>query len=270
MKNKDLKKGKESIIGKIIYGFLLFMPLLAIITTCLYAIFNKNAYQSYSGLNENTESNIIVNTTNDFDYTKTYYIGNSRLTENNTGGEKSTGYFLLDNVEVIQNNTSYSNDLVEQFERIYFYLANNSGNIYANFYIGNTAYSLNTNNTFLFKVNIRGITGNETTINNLNWTLSHSNSLYYIDYYTIQQIDNVFYYAVDKVEESNLFNWATNSIIYTGISNTCTQLSITNTFIPLLLAYWLIISVIYILYDIILMILIILHNKIHQLQDSLS
>ena len=47
MKNKDLKKGKESTIGKIIYGFLLFMPLLAILSTCLYAIFNKNAYQSY-------------------------------------------------------------------------------------------------------------------------------------------------------------------------------------------------------------------------------
>ena len=244
-----------------LYAFVMLLPVFAIGVTCGYAMFNKNAYQSYSGLNENTESNIIVNTINDFDYTKTYYIGNSRLTETNTGGERSTGYFLLDSVEVIQNNTSYSNDVIEQFERIYFYISNNTINIYANFYIGSTAYSLNTNNTFLFKVNIRGITGGDTSITNLNWTLSHSNSLYYIDYFTYQQIDNVFYYSVDKVTQMPLFNWAYNSFLSAPLVYIVTLFSIpANHIVVQLLSYWLAISIIWLVFDLIMYVPLLVHR----------
>ena len=59
-KNKCKNKG-ESTIGKIIYGFLLFMPLLAILSTILYTTFNKNAYQSFANNNESQYQVIQVN-----------------------------------------------------------------------------------------------------------------------------------------------------------------------------------------------------------------
>ena len=58
MKDKKVKHGKENTIGKIIYGFLLFMPLLAIGITCAYVIFNKNAYQSYDKSNVINETSV--------------------------------------------------------------------------------------------------------------------------------------------------------------------------------------------------------------------
>ena len=61
-RNKDCKKTHESLIGKIIYGFLLFMPLLAIATTSLYAIFNKNAYQSYADYTDTQITEVSLNT----------------------------------------------------------------------------------------------------------------------------------------------------------------------------------------------------------------
>ena len=46
MRSKDDKckhKGQETTIGKIIYGFLLFLPLVAIGVTTLVSTFNMNA-----------------------------------------------------------------------------------------------------------------------------------------------------------------------------------------------------------------------------------
>ena len=60
-----------------------------------------------------------------------------------------------------------------------------------------------------------------------------------------------------------------NSVVYNTLETTCNQLSITTTFIPMLLAYWLIISVIYFLYDIALLLIWSAHDKIHELRDSL-
>ena len=126
---------------------------------------------------------------------------------------------------------------------------------------GDNSYTWITNNTrFVCKFKI----------NNTSGTINNPIGFYTIQYDNMSYISDVFYYAIYKTEQSNLFNWSKTTIIYTGIHNTCTQLGITNTFTPMLLAYWLLISVVYILYDIILMILIILHNRVHRLQDSMS
>ena len=78
---------------------------------------------------------------------------------------------------------------------------------------------------------------------------------------------NTFYYSLEKIEEEPVFNWAKNNEIYTGIKDVCDTLSIKSTFFPLILTYWLIISTIYFIYDIILIIFHILHNYIHKLED---
>ena len=87
--------------------------------------------------------------------------------------------------------------------------------------------------------------------------------------YTQAKLSEVFYYAIDRTENSNLFNWSKNNDIYNIMHGACNTLSITNTFIPMLMTYWLLISVIYFLYDIGLMIIIVVHRKIHELQDSI-
>lgn len=236
MKNRNLKKGEESIIGKIIYEFLLFMPLIAIFVTCGYAMFNKNAYQS-----QNLQPNYTqIKSNDDLVLNKTYHFSN--VSPVNT-------YNIT--VSNISNLVGYSYNNLENINRIRLY---SSGLVE---FSQDTTQLFSTNNIINFDFNLI--------------SFYRENEVYKV-LYNIENntLLDTFYYSVEKVEQSNLFNWAQNSIIYTGIANTCTQLSITNTFIPLLLAYWLIISVIYILYDIILMLLIILHNKVHQLQDSLS
>lgn len=257
MKNKDLKKSKESTIGKIIYGFLLFMPLLAILITCGYAMFNKNAYQSYYATTLNEETYINNNLSN-IDNNQIYYL-NTQNYENNT----VNAFELYTNDFEVVNNGNLASTQVERFNsysEIRIYCRNNNTPEF---------YGINNDNTYTWITN-NSLFVCKFKINNKSGTINNPLGFYTIEYDNMSYISEVFYYSVNKAEESELFNWSKNSIIYTGIHNTCTQLSITNTFIPMLLAYWLIISVIYILYDIILMILIILHNRVHRLQDSLS
>lgn len=249
MKNKDLKKAKESTIGKIIYGFLLFMPLIAIGSTILYTTFNKNAYQSFT--NEDNTKTYVDNYTNG----NTYYF-------NENGGENfNTNKIPVEMLDLSTNKTELQSYYDNNENNIKAFKLERYGTSFAIYFYDLADTQMNysilqqTNNLYLkFITKDTGQFGLNDTFYQLN-----DNNL----------LSNSFYYAVDKVEQSPLFNWAENSLIYTGINNTCEQLSITTTFIPLLLAYWLIISMIYILYDIVLMILIILHNKIHQLQDSI-
>ena len=83
------------------------------------------------------------------------------------------------------------------------------------------------------------------------------------------KLDNVFTYSIKKVEENELYNWAKTTGTYTVLNNVTTQIGITNTFIPMLMAYWLLISIIYFLYDIALILIWAVHDKIHELKDAI-
>lgn len=247
-RNKD-KKPHESIIGKIIYGFLLFMPLLAIGVTCAYAIFNKNAYKSYAGetLNQSEYKNISVN---DMEIGKDYYL----ITPSN-----ETYTIVSDNTQFIVSNVTI-NDTLKDVNQIRFYVNTNNTTLTIQG-IGNEGFIYQSNQTNVLKFTFNGV-------NNTNYVSQINTILYNKVYIESTYISEVFYYSIDKLQQSPLFNWAENSLIYTGMTKTCNALNITTPFIPLLMTYWLIISVIYILYDIILVILHIFHKKIHQLEDS--
>lgn len=257
-RNKE-HKPHENIIGKIIYGFLLFMPLLAIGVTCAYAIFNKNAYQSYSGENNTSETYIEDASQlrlNNGEYT---YV---RLQNNNINSNTNYDvYFICNDFEVIESSSTI-NEIAVKFNVQSF-----STNIILTLYNSSSQQIVSLNSstaTLNFKCVITGISN----ITNTNSLLAVNKLFYTITDNNYRFIDNVFYYSIDKVQQSPLFNWAEDSAIYTGMTATCNALNITTTFIPLLMTYWLIISVIYILYDIILVILHIFHKKIHQLEDS--
>jgi len=258
-KNKD-KKIHENIIGKIIYAFLLFMPLLAIGVTCAYAIFNKNAYQS-TAMVQDTKYELIGNQEN-FEVRNYYqFYTNSNLILNNRNQTikfknfaSISGYTQAEilNIEKTNQFEFYQN---QNGKFIHFSLNGQSENYY--FQFANTEGVLSRNLIFNFQFD-----GNNNLLNN------YQDNIYLLQFGQSNLLDNVFYYSIDKVQESPLFNWAKDSAIYTGMTTTCNALNITTPFIPLLTTYWLIISIIYILYDIILVILHIFHKKIHQLEDS--
>lgn len=64
---------------------------------------------------------------------------------------------------------------------------------------------------------------------------------------------NVFYNALNNIGTQSIFNWTTNTGMYTTISSVCTGLEFgtsANT-LAILLTYWIINTIIYIIFDII-------------------
>lgn len=260
------KKGHESTIGKIIYGFLLFLPLMAIGVTCSYAIFNKNAYQSYES-KQDTSLQRITNYQS-LVIGETYTLSN--LTKPETGNAISPIFYSNNADEYIKSFPHTNHSLT--YVGFSFMTTSNQNN----FVYGYTDYDTTTYATEDHAGNL------ELILNTLPFTFKLDNL--YTQAYNYNNVTNfqiyrnfthkielseIFYHSIEKIEQSNLFNWTKNSIIYTGMTEFTTSLSISNTFIPLLLTYWLIISIVYFLYDIVLVMLNVLHRKVHELQDSI-
>ena len=124
MKSKDKTKQKkhESTIGKIIYGFLLFMPLLAIATTCLYAIFNKNAYQSYG--DEYVQESIQIDANN----VNSLYVNGQHITY--TIGEKTTQWNAKFGFSQISLNLNEIFNVTAEWNAFYLFKDNNDIRFY--------------------------------------------------------------------------------------------------------------------------------------------
>ena len=232
-----------------IFATLMLTPFLYVGTKCAYVVCNKNAYESYSGLNQNTQSNISLNNVSDIDYSKNYYIGNSYLSQ--SASATSSAYLYFDVLEVISNTTTTTNETLLTLEKMYIYA--NGNTLYYNFYTPeNVNTTLTSASNFLIKVNIRSYNGNTSAIDNLNFDLANSNSLYYIDYFIEQQLDNVFEYATYQLTQSDLFKWTENTAIYSGVNAMTSGLGFQNNIVPILITYWFLLTVIYVILDIVL------------------
>lgn len=287
-KNKEKQKGQESIIGKIIYSFLLFMPLLAILSETLINIFNENAKQEIE-INYKYESNE-VNTLDDLQVNKIYQIDN--LYAENFHNQTPTEAYLY--IHIIYYESISFNYGAPFLDEKYFYETYDSreanemntllqlnyeevnltciyitnGNAYACIYeLGQLNY---VKNIIFYFENIDDI---ETF---KQYYTPQDEMPHYTDYNMVESVTekettptDAFYNSINKIEKSNLYNWTKNTGTYTVLKTTTEGLGITNTFTPLLLTYWLIISVIYFIYDIALMLIWIVHRKIHELQESI-
>lgn len=234
---KERRKG-ENLVGKIIYCFLLFAPLLSILFTSLYTTFNKNAYQSYSAQNVEVKSSTLQINEN-----STYY------------------YNWFDNTSGQTNNTTPLIDID------YCSIDLDTGVEYIRFTNSNSIMEYNLNQAYIDTIQ---------NINNCTFSVSQSITLasqpWFKTYLLLQEkapLDNAFEYGTTKVENSNLYNWAKNTGTYTVMHQTTQGLGIENTFIPMLMSYWLLISVIYFIYDIALILIWALHRRIHDLGDSI-
>lgn len=261
MKDKEKKHKGESTIGKIIYGFMLFLPLFAIGSTILL-----NTFQSTEQKNIDTTYDYQTNDVNsveDFVRGNIYHFHYEKLDTANEYICRCQAIYLTD------NNVTNAKYLVEK-SNSYFNIRVSGSNWQIDVFNANNASSLGRTNSTSRNIDFDFVYEDETYIDFDKFEYSKSENTHIIEYTeTGINRSDIFYYSVNQVENSNLFNWATNTAIYTGILATANTLGITNTFIPMLMTYWLIISVLYFLYDIILMGLNILHKKIHELQESI-
>ena len=274
MRNREQRpkrKGQESTIGKIIYGFLLFAPLIAILTGCLISTFNiatkeeTEIHYRYETNEVNSNDDLIVGNIYRFT-TDDYFISTN-------SSEFGLLFLSLEDCNFDEGDNVFSeiyfSDINHNYNGVIGYFSSST----IDFYQGYDAYVSYSITQQMLKLSSIVIIE---TLDNLNNNFYQNftkleNQYIPIDYVETHNVsaEDVFYRSVDKVVQSPLFNWATNSIIYTTTASTCNALSITTPFVPLLLSYWLIISVIYYLYDIALMLVWILHRKIHELQESI-
>lgn len=278
---KHTKKGQETTIGKIIYGFLLFMPLLAIGTTCLISTFNMSAKEE-TEIHYKYETNE-VNSQDDLKNDRAYYVNFNNVTADEfidvNGSTLDLYFYNIENFDfsnyILSIDEWLSGDLYSGNLLLHLYITDDffaslsliSEDIYYNDYYSIVFDGgLDSYNFTIIGNAILSYSGNKPVLN-------YFNEATYIPIESVEthnvSAEDIFYRSVDKVTESQLFNWAENSIIYTTTNTTCNALSITAPFIPLLLSYWLIISVIYFLYDIALMLVWMIHRKVHELQESL-
>lgn len=248
MKIADVKHNHSltDLLKILLFTILMLAPVGMVASRCLYVIANKNAYQSYSEVETSTTS-----IKNDGDalnvglqYTFAY-----------TTGYTNTG----DNTYYVQNGKSNIRDLYFENEtwtidRVELYTNNNQTRLIA----------YDTNNQSHNKFNWQETSPNFYIILGQARNMP-TGTRYYNVYqisYTYSKLDNVFEYSISQLEESNLFNWTKNTAIFSGIDAMNSQLSINSPAISIILTYWLILTCIYVIIDIVLKLFTILTHAI--------
>lgn len=238
MKDKSKKhdhKGTK-ILKLGIFTSVMLAPLFAIGFKCAYATFNKNAYQSYS--DKYVEQTIYINASNINDL----YVQDQEITLLiNKNFSSRSGKIGFSEISLDLNELLNTTNIVYKSFELYTY---NSNFMY--FYDANeTQYALYNMRDyftqFTYKVDL-------TTYNRV---LSVNYGTMYTFTYITETLDNAFYYAVDQMKDNELFSWTKNTALYTPINAMTSGLGITTDAIAVLLAYWLYITLIYVVFDIV-------------------
>lgn len=218
-----------------IFSVLMLLPFINIAVRCGYVMLNKNAYHSYYGetINETTYSDI--DTFNNVDYYNFFALQGGTF-ENQDG---NTTIYISD----FKDNDNLP--LTFTPNAFLYYITNNTVNIQ---FLGENSerYSTSTQNYTLnfnyhFISNTSGLP--------LSLLKSFSKKINYNNY---SYLDNVFEYSLNKLEQEQYITWTQNTAVYTGVNAMTTGLGITQTVIPMLIVYWFILTIIYIIIDIVL------------------
>ena len=206
----------------IIFAILMLAPIFSVAIRCAYVVCNKNAYQSYSGYNIETNNELATSIESSLNYESYFYNYTGNLSTDNTTAQ--TWY------EGNKNNIAYISITAQ---RIYFY---------------------DNNFTTLDYWGLSSSTPYAITFTALNNSALRNNDIIYRVYQ--QQVgnslDNVFDYSVNELKNDQLFNWTQNTGIYTGVNAMTTGLGLTDGTIAILITYWTLLSIIYVIIDIVL------------------
>lgn len=241
MKIQEIKHNHSltELLKVLLFALIMLAPIASVATRCLYVVCNKNAYQSYSGYNIQTNTELATKIESGLDYQFSF--------NNYSGNVDMPNEVKVDNVYIASGYTSLSTFYAEhgsEIEYIRIYMPATSRRIY--FYDG----EMNTLNYFALSIsqnNFISFTAKS------NGTLNDNDLLYRVYQQQVgNSLDNVFDYSVSQLENDQLFSWTQQTAIYTGVHAMCTNLGITNTVVPQILVYWFLLSVIYVIIDIIL------------------
>lgn len=263
----------------ILFAFLMFLPVLSVVSTSLYTIFNDNAYQSYDGK-------------------ETYLQAELKTQTNavNTLSDIKVGNYYLLTITKDSGISELFNDLpdVDQIEFKYEFIGQEGAEITIT---SNYMYSFNyANITYPTKNNIQGyveiylesVDGYTTTIsawqeislivkirNNSYigaWQVFHELPAEYKEYTTIEKekytLNNAFDKAFNDLENKKMFSWTKDTIIYDGVSKTLNLLQVKNNTLAVLISYWLYLTTIYIIIDIIIESIVFLTHMINVKADK--
>lgn len=234
-----------------LYAVLMLLPVFAIGVTCAYAIFNKNAYQSYG--DSYVEKNITIQTQND---SNTYYLDGQSVTwylNNNEYTSQSSIYGFSD-ISLDLNKIFNTNDLI--YNGFNFYT---SSVIFMYFYdtLG-TQHQLNNYknyfSTFTYTIDLNTYANKPTNTTYGNFVIT---------LLTTAPLSNVFYYSIDKVQQSPLFNWAYDSFLATPITYITGLFGMATDHVAVMfMSYWLAISIIWLVFDMVMYVPLLVHRWI--------
>lgn len=241
---EELKKEKKKhnhkatdLLKVSIFFILMLAPFMAVASKCMYVICNKNAKDSYSSksiyqtflVNEQTtiSDNVLLNLKYKQDYNsyKTNVINNLTYFSYTAEdlGITQIDYDTITKITFRQKGGGY------EIPRVLF--MDNANTIKAN-KDWNEDFDMN----FMGHIND-------------NWIYSIATITQTI--LTQNKLDNVFEYATNQLEEIKEFNWAKSTGIYTPIYNMTNGMGIKTNVVPMLLAYWSVLTAIYIVFDLI-------------------
>lgn len=227
----------------IIFAILMLAPIFSVAVRCAYVVCNKNAYLSYYGETINNHEDRLLTNLNQFELNKTYmFNSNTKDTTGITFPKGAYAYVMnVSNVNIIDTNYT---DLIE-FNKIGLYLASN-GDFSVQFANDETTQVkyFTGNNFLIFSFQYEG--------NNLNFDFTTIDIFYEVIYNDYSYLDNVFDYSVAQLQQDQLFNWTQQTGVYTGVNAMTTGLGLTDGTISILITYWTLLSIIYVIIDIVL------------------
>ena len=228
-----------------LYGFLMLMPILSVLVSSLYVVFNDNAKDSYSVQYVSSQLELALpNTLNDgFDYLVKYD----------------------DNVGTTGIKVRYSNISVDWYS-----LGANPQYIYDRFYL--VLYSDGHTNIYLYdddgapKNSISDVWGY--TLFDFSFTKLGTQSNYqnganriFTQYIISNTLDNVFTYSLNQLKDNDLYNWSLDSFLSTPFTYILDLFDVPNNSVMLLLlSYWLDISIIWLTFDVLMYVPLLTHR----------
>lgn len=247
MKIADVKHNHSltDLLKILLFTILMLAPIGMVLSRCLYVIVNKNAKDSYSDTSAMTTTLISDN--------------QQTITGNN--------YMI----NLLESGSSYSENIFINSSTIdYDYLANTQLSydvVGLRFYPNNTHIRFIESNlsSHAYELNDEQrnyLNGQTFNLQSGNLVTPNQAVRFYMVTYTSAKLDNVFEYSISKLEDSTLFNWTENTAIFSGIDAMNTQLGINSPAIGIILTYWLILTCIYVIIDIVLKLFTILTHAI--------
>ena len=239
-KLKDLKGKHDHLLTKMLKVFLfscvMIAPIVAGTSQMLYATLNKNAKDSYSA---DQSLNYTLVDTSSIKEDSLYYF----RTDNNLNRQVNMSFIPVSSINTITGTLNIPSNPTRF--RVYY----NGNNLSYSLQIegDTTTYNVIGNTTSINVLTFSFIAGDDLSSN------AYGSNLKMYEFSEQQTLDNAFYYGMDKMAESDMFSWTKNTGIYTGINAMTTGMDINteNNILAILLTYWLLMTAIYVVIDII-------------------